>query len=381
MFIEVEFLRLGARGERVASTGYLRRRAGMREIAVLASGPGRGVKAEVVAGIAGSMAISYALADDDLLRGAGTIIRTFDNGDDRGGVAFTIMELHHAREARIVEYAHPGCIRLHGSQPVGLEREEAQGAVPGVFTSEFTVRHEDRLVLVNGGVTEAGRGTRRLPGGWGVEGVAKYCSELIAAKPSISAREMSYRVVSRAELNDLFAPKNELACVTVYFRHPRRIMVCSGPPFKESKDVILADMVDKYRGTKLICGGTTARILSRELKRDIVVDLKRDPAGLPPTSKMDGVDLITEGVLTLNKVKRLLEVHNGGEIAQRGTDGVVAKMLLGHDIVEFVVGTRINPIHQDPTLPVELELRRNLIKDLARLLETKYMKEVKIQYI
>ena len=97
---------------------------------------------------------------------------------------------------------------------------------------------------------------------------------------------------------------------------------------------------------------------------------------------MEGVDLVTEGVLTLNRVKSLLErTAPGAEVKEKGTDGVVARMLLDHDVVEFVVGTRINPLHQDPNLPVELELRRNLVKRLGDLLEKRYRKEVRIQYI
>ena len=183
-------------------------------------------------------------------------------------------------------------------------------------------------------------------------------------------------------MNDLFAPRHDLTCAVLYLRQPRRILVCSGPPFKEQKDEILADMVARYPGTKLICGGTTAQIVSRELGRPVSVVLRRDPAGLPPTSTMEGVDLVTEGVLTLNRVHSLLERSaSDGVVKEKGTDGVVARMLLDHDVIEFVVGTRINPMHQDPNLPVDLELRRNLIKRLGELLENKYRKEVRIQYI
>ena len=140
-------------------------------------------------------------------------------------------------------------------------------------------------------------------------------------------------------------------------------------------------MVATYDGTRVICGGTTAKIIARELGRDLSAILKRDPSGLPPTYRMDGIDMVTEGVLTLSKVKSLLEGMTGTEVTSKGTDGALASLLLGHDIIEFAVGTRINPIHQDPTLPVELELRRNLIKNLALLLEEKFMKEVTIKYI
>lgn len=96
---------------------------------------------------------------------------------------------------------------------------------------------------------------------------------------------------------------------------------------------------------------------------------------------MPGVDLITEGVLTLARVKSLLEQVSSSELNGQGTDFELARILLGHDRIDLVVGTRINPQHQDPALPVELELRRNVIKEIARVLETKFLKEIRIEYL
>ena len=96
---------------------------------------------------------------------------------------------------------------------------------------------------------------------------------------------------------------------------------------------------------------------------------------------MPGVNLITEGVLTLARVKSLLEQTPTSDLPGQGTDFELARILLEHDRIDFVVGTRINPQHQDPALPVELELRRNVIKEIARLLATKFLKEIRIEYL
>jgi predicted XRE-type DNA-binding protein len=59
----------------------------------------------------------------------------------------------------------------------------------------------------------------------------------------------------------------------------------------------------------------------------------------------------------------------------------LTKMLLDSDIVNFAVGTRINEAHQDPNIPVELGLRRTLVKRIAHLLESRHMKQTNIQYL
>lgn len=384
-FIEVERSQLSEKGQICSGDICIQRRHNNRTIVVLADGAGSGVRANIIAGVIGSMAINYTLTDEPARRAAQTIIKTFpiDESHDRQAT-FTILDIHQNGDVRVVEYENPPYILFRKGEQVAPARERIKvesSDEAELYFSTFMAQPEDRIVLLSDGVTMSGRLTRRLPQGWGLDGVAEHCHEAIREQPTISAYDICRSVIAKAEINDLFAPKNDMTCAAIYFRQPRRILICSGPPFKEQKDKILADMVLNYEGTKLVCGGTTAQIISRESGREISVELKRDPAGLPPTSMMEGVDLITEGVLTMSKVKSLLEKIPTADIPQKGTDGVVARMLLNHDIIEFVVGTRINPVHQDPSLPVELELRRNLIKELGRILETKFMKEVKIQYI
>ena len=392
-FIEAESFQIGRKGETVPGEICIQQRHGNRTIVVMAAGAEDGVRGRITSEVIGSMALHYALDGGQVERGTRTIVRTFMTGEKscpekgeeaHGTVSFMILDIHRRGSVRITGFGTPLCLLLRrGAEvPVEYRTVDENGQREGVWCGDFQAEPEDRIVLMSGGVVSSGFLTRRMPEGWRLEGVREYCRGEIGVQPLISARELAHKIVERAELNDLFAPKHDLTCAVLYLRQPRRILVCSGPPFKEQKDEILADMVARYPGTKLICGGTTAQIISRELGRPVSVVLRRDPAGLPPVSTMEGVDLVTEGVLTLNRVHSLLErTASDGVVKEKGTDGVVARMLLDHDVIEFVVGTRINPMHQDPNLPVDLELRRNLVKRLGELLESKYRKEVRIQYI
>ena len=158
-------------------------------------------------------------------------------------------------------------------------------------------------------------------------------------------------------------------------------MVLTGPPINRARDTKMAAMISDFPGTKIICGGTTANIVARELGGKIEVDLTEFDPVIPPPSRMSGVDLVTEGTITLSKTAELLE--SGAE--PEGLKGNAATRLLGHflesDVIRFVVGTKINDAHQDPNLPAELDIRRNLIKRIVSLLETKHLKEASIQFI
>ena len=111
------------------------------------------------------------------------------------------------------------------------------------------------------------------------------------------------------------------------------------------------------------------------------MDLKNLDPEIPPPAVMEGVDLVTEGTVTLAKVSEILARGNPSEPARKNPAYDLVALMLQSDIVEFMVGTRINEAHQDPNVPVELDLRRNIIRKIAALLETNHLKETSLQFI
>jgi hypothetical protein len=170
-----------------------------------------------------------------------------------------------------------------------------------------------------------------------------------------------------------------MTCSVIYFRHPRKLMLLTGPPFDREKDAEYVKRLAEFDGQKVICGGTTAEITARQLKREINMNIRGLRSELPPTSKIEGIDLVTEGIFTLTKTAQYLEKETISGI--KDPAGQLVDLLLDNDIIEFMVGTRINEAHQDPNLPVDIELRRNIIKRIAESLKDKYLKEVKIQFV
>ncbi len=386
-FVEIDYEQCTEKGRAAGGEVYMqRRRMGLTTL-VLSGGGGSGIRANVTANVVASMALSYSVNAEKPEHTARVIIDTFfgSGNEEEKQPTFTIVSISPRGEVYVMECGNPRFMLIRGGERAEVESKVmnilSRGIKYAVRRSRFKALPEDRMVFFTEGVATSGSGTRRMPEGWGAEGVAELCLRSVKDEPTISARGLAQRMLSTAQMNDFMSPRADMSCVSVYFRQPRKILISTGPPFNSNKDKILADMVATYDGTRVICGGTTAKIIARELGRELVAILKRDPSGLPPTYKMEGMDMVTEGVLTLSKVKSLLEGLQGTTVTSKGTDGALASLLLNHDIIEFAVGTCINPIHQDPSLPVELELRRNLIKNLAQVLEEKFMKEVRIQYI
>jgi len=201
----------------------------------------------------------------------------------------------------------------------------------------------------------------------------------LRANPTISSSKLSELIVQEARRKEVDKKaKDDISSVVLYFRKPRELLIFTGPPYDASRDNEYAQILDLYDGKKAICGGTTANLVARELNREITSDLRKAAGNLPACSFMDGMDLITEGVLTLTKTVEYLE--NGNQDPNDAA-GKLMNLLLDSDCINFMVGAKLNQAHYDPDLPLELELRKNIVKKMAKTLEEKYIKKVTLQFI
>ena len=389
-FIEVDFCQHAKTGKSICGDVFLSERIRQEDriVSILSDGLGSGVKASVLATMTAAMALKFTSSAMDIVRSAEIIMDTLPICSERkiSYSTFTIVDLASTGEARVIEYGNPPFLLVRPVGELNVQKTEMrlkrwQERVISFTT--FDARREDRIVFFSDGVTQAGTGEFRTPCGWGLENVDKFVREQICKNPSISARELSRVLVARAEEIDGLTAKDDITCGVVYFRSPRQMLVMTGPPFNRAHDQDLAAMADSTAGRKVICGGTTANIVSRLLNRPIQDDLRqpRDPK-VPPAARMSGIELVTEGALTLSEVLRLLEEGTAPEDMNSNAAVQLTAMLLDSDIVKFAVGTRINEaLYDDPSFPVELDIRRNIVKRIAHLLDSKYMKRTLIQYL
>ena len=387
-FIDVDFCQQAKHGQVATGDVFLSRKIKEegRIITVLSDGLGSGVKAGVLANLTATMALRYTSAFVDVRQSAKTIMDTLPVCEKRkiSYSTFTIVDLDEDGKTRVIEHGNPPLVLLRGQTPVPIERasltlETWKDRV--IHYSEFDTQLGDRIVFFSDGVSQSGLGRAGLPLGWGQDRVTDFLQQQISAENEISSRELSRNLVAEALFNDGRAAKDDITCGAIYYRRPRRLLVITGPPFSRERDGELAELVQTFDGKKAICGGTTAGIVSRLLGRPVTMDLKNLDPEIPPPAVMDGVDLVTEGTVTLAKVSEILERGNASEPARKNPATDLVTLMLQSDIVEFVVGTRINEAHQDPNIPVELDLRRNIIRKIATLLETRYLKESRLQFI
>jgi len=359
-----------------------------RYVAVLSDGLGSGIKANVLSTLTAAMNLNFRLMHEPIVNSVRWVMDTLpiDSCRNISYSTFTIVDVDFDGETTVIEYGNPSYFIERQGEIVNPERKllevTQQNQVKKIEVSTFSLLENDRLFVVSDGITQSGIGHSSMPFGWEMENLISFVKDKTNSHKHISASDIARDIVRKAEANDTYRLKDDASCAVIYRRKPRKLMLCSGPPFDESKDSLIAGLVSNFDGKKIICGGTTANIISRELKKEIIMaPLELMNSDLPPASTIEGTDLVTEGILTLSRVSKILETLSNSETS--GTDAAtqVVKMLLDADIIEFIVGTCVNAAHQDPSLPVELDIRRNIIKKIAKLLDDRYLKQVSIRYL
>lgn len=388
--IEIKALQVNHHGERICGDVFLSERIQEedRTILVLSDGMGHGVKANMLATLTSTMALNFTKEHKEVERTADIIMNTLPLCSDRqmSYATFTIVDILPNEEVQILEYDNPPALILRGNQIFHPEwkciiLKSEKNAGKEILTCSFKPKKEDRIILCSDGVVQSGMGSPRFPFGWGREKMAQEVEQMVNRESHVSAAAIASRIVNLAVQNDAYQAKDDTSCISVYFREPRRLLICSGPPFDKKQDKALAEQVKAFPGKKVICGATTADILSRELEIPIEDSLDFHDKELPPISYMEGIDLVTEGILTLGKVSRILEKYTDQTRLNKGPADELIRLIQESDQVDFIIGTRINTAHQDPSLPVELEIRRTVIKRISGILQRKFLKEVHIHFI
>jgi len=389
--VEIEFQQKRPKGEvacgDVFQSSIIREEG--RTILVLSDGIGHGIKASVLATLTSTMALKYSKLHTKPEIAARIIMETLPKSSDgkESYATFTIIELDDEGHVRIVNYDNPRILFIRNGVAIQgkeyeltIRGEENRGKI--LHCREFIARKEDRIIFMSDGVTQSGLGEKRFPMGWGMDKVEDFALSQIERMPDISATKLARKIINQAVMNDVFSVKDDTSCGVMYFREPRNFMLITGPPFYKIKDFDFVGRIQGFDGKKIICGGTTAEIIARELNLSVEIQHgHKNLYQLPPSAQMKGFEMVTEGILTLGKVEEILENYHSDTRLQDSPPEEVVKLLLQHDRIDIIVGTRINWAHQDPDQPLELELRKFVVKRIVKLLIHKFFKKVKIEYV
>lgn len=376
LHVEVADLSIAKHGEELCGDRVEISRNGGGVTVVLSDGLGSGVKANILATLTTTIASS-------MLRGGAAIEDVVDTIGHTLPICkvrqvaystFTILQVDSDGNAYLVQFDNPDAFYVSDGRVGCVDCVQRRVADKIVKEARFRVRAGDHLFLVSDGIIHAGIGGV-LNLGWGWPSVADYIRR-------ITQQEKRASVLAKWMINvcDQFyggRPGDDATCVAITVREPRSVMAAVGPPRNPEDDSKMVATLMGSPGTRVVCGGTTGKIVARETGESLVVDLASMVQGVPPTATIRGLDLVTEGIVTLSKaVSKLASPEEA-----YGKDGAsrLARVLLDADHVEFLVGKAVNPAHQNPNLPISITLKEQVMQDIARIL-SELGKEVQITY-
>lgn len=354
-----------------------------RLVAVLSDGLGSGIKADILACMTSTMLLKFLKENADIEKSCEIIMNSLPVCKMRGisYSTFSAIDCYDDGKAIIVEEGNPDFIWIRDGEVLKpectiIESKNFKNRKMRVY--DIKLELNDRIIFCSDGATQVAMGTKTYPLGLERDGLINIILSKLKMDKNISSSELSNYLIKQIEL---IAPDKKLlddtSIVSIYCREPRESLVFTGPPYHIEKDNYYANTFKNFKGKKAIAGGTTANIISRELNIPVKTDLSLNVGNLPGIYCMDGVDLVTEGILTLTKTMEYLEDNN----YQNDAAGKLMRFMLDSDCISFLVGAQLNQAHYDPNLPIEIEIRKNIVRKIAKILEDKYLKKVKVQFV
>ena len=354
-------------------------------VIVLADGLGSGVKASILSTLT-SKIISTMMAEGlPIEECVSTIAATLPVCSLRGVAysTFTIIHLKNNDTAEIIQYDNPHVILIRDEKNYDYPKTEMNIGGKKIFRSVIKLQENDVFVAMSDGCPHAGIGLM-YNFGWKREDIIDFMETLIPA--GYTAKNLSTMLVD--ECNKLYGGKpgdDATACVVkIRKREPMNILF--GPPSDRDDANRMMSLFFSKEGKHIICGGTTSSIAAKYLGKELKATLNFEKSDIPPTAEIEGVDLVTEGVITVNKVLEYAKDYLGENrfyehwSFKRDGASLISRLLFEEATdINFYVGRAINPAHQNPDLPINFSIKMNLVTELSECLK-KMGKRIKVSY-
>jgi len=355
-------------------------------VVVLADGLGSGVKANILSTLTAKIISTMMASDLTIEDCVSTIASTLPVCSVRQVAysTFTILRITNSLEAEIIQYDNPHVILLRDGKNYDypMISEIIEGKT--IYKSKLALQEDDTFVAMSDGVIHAGVG-QSLNFGWQRDEVRSFMETMFD-------REFTAKTLATMLVNECFSlyggePGDDTTSCVVKIRQRKPMNLMIGPPSNPADVTKMMSLFFAKEGKHIVCGGTTSSLAAEFLgkKLDTSIPLYLDPE-IPPTAKIEGVDLVTEGVITCSRVleyaKDYLKNNDRYTDWSYKKDGAsqIARLLFEEATdINFFVGRAVNPAHQNPNLPIGFSIKMRLVDELSECLK-KMGKRIKVSY-
>jgi hypothetical protein len=381
LYFEIGKSQLNKHGEVLCGDSIITNANRETATAILSDGLGSGVKANILSTLT-SKILSVMLSNDcPLEEVVSTLIQTLPTCSIRqlAYSTFTVAQFYSRGHLHLVQYDNPPILFLRKNKINQIEYQDRNIQGKTIKEAEIELQEGDTFVIMSDGEVHAGI-CNTLNFGWSWENIADF-TERISQKP-MTANEIAYELTNVA--NKLYAeePGDDTSVIVVKVRQKRYLSVMVGAPKDRNDDAIIVTEFMEAPGRKVICGGTTGNIVARELDREIEVDLSSLKEGVPPIGNLEGINLCTEGIITISKTLKMLQrddiSYKKLEINKDGVTRFIKELTKADDITLYI-GQAINPAHQTANMPMEFGIKTQIMEKIGEILRNKG-KHVVIKY-
>ncbi len=347
---------------------------------VLSDGLGSGVKANILANLSTSIITIMLENGADIKDVVETLVQTLPVCQVRriAYSTFTIIQIDDNGIAKIVEYDNPPTILLRKRKVIPIEYKDTKISNKTIKSATIKLQDGDSLITFSDGEIHAGIGMKWNLG-WSWERIAKYLEE--TTKETDSAKDITNSLSNTAYKLYGKEPGDDTSVASIKFRKIRKLNLMVGAPINKENDDKVVNSFLKKPGKKILCGGTTSKIVSRILNKKIDIDLSSMNESIPPIGRIEGIDLCTEGICTLTHILSLFRKSLPIEELSNKRNGanLLYRELLKADLINIYVGQAINPAHQNPSMPVEFGMKTRIVGEIAKKLSV-LGKKINIKY-
>ena len=344
-------------------------------VIVLADGLGSGVKASILSTLT-SKIISTMMAEGlSLEECVSTIAATLPICSVRGVAysTFTIIHLINNETAELIQYDNPHVILLRNGKNYDYQKNELNINGKQIYKSVISLQENDIFVAMSDGCPHAGIGLA-YNFGWKREDIIEFMETF--ADIGYTAKTLSTMLIDECNKQYGFHPGDDATACIVRIRKREPMNLLFGPPRNRDDCDRMMSLFFSKEGKHIVCGGTTSSIAAKYLGKPIRATLNFEQSDVPPIAEIEGVDLVTEGVITINKVIEYArdvldknELYDQWSIKQDGASKICRLLFEEATDINFYVGRAVNPAHQNPDLPINFNIKMNLVEELSDCLK------------
>ncbi len=354
-------------------------------IIVLADGLGSGVKASILSTLTSKIISTLMAAELSIEECVSTIAATLPVCSVRGVAysTFTIIHIVDNEYAEIIQYDNPQVIMLRNGKSYDYPKDELNIEDKKIYKSKIRLQERDMFVAMSDGCPHAGIGLS-YNFGWTLPEIISFAENMSIAR--YNAKTAASILVDECNTLYNYKPGDDATACVVKIRKRNLVNLMFGPPASVDDNDRMMSLFFSKDGQHIVCGGTTSTIAANYLGKEVKPTLDYISPDIPPVAEIEGVDLVTEGVITVSKVLEYAKDFVGEnneytdwELGKDAASLIARKLFEEATDINFFVGRAINPAHQNPNLPITFNIKMNLVKELSECLE-KMGKRIKVSY-